>query len=61
VCSPLVSGPQTNLGEVDMLNDDSYNWAERGVAPQLFKEKLSGKPPVAPLTRQDTKEPKERK
>jgi hypothetical protein len=44
-----------------MSNNDSYNWAERGVVPQLFTEQLSGKPLVAPLTRQDTKEPKERK
>jgi hypothetical protein len=46
VCSLLVSGPQTDLGELDMLNNDSYNWADRGVAPQLFTDQLSRKPPV---------------
>ena len=25
-CNPLVGGPQTDLGELDRLHADGYNW-----------------------------------
>ena len=35
-CNPLVGGPQTDLGELDMLHDDSYDWADRRVTAPLL-------------------------